>query len=91
MRNKYTEALKKYLSQALKEERKNSNMTQLEMAGRLEMDVRSYVELEHGNSVFSGVTLTLFLLRTGVDSGKVLKEIEKIYKEEDAKKKGEKK
>lgn len=91
MRNKYTEALKKYLSQALKEERKNSNMTQLEMAGRLEMDVRSYVELELGNSVFSGVTLTLFLLRTGVDSGKVLKEIEKIYKEGDAKKKGEKK
>ncbi len=91
MRTKYTEILKEYWSKELKEERKRLGLTQLEMAVRLEMDVRSYVDLEHGKSALGGLTLLLVLLRVESDTDRVLNDIREKFAAEDSKRKGGKK
>ena len=90
MRAKYTEVLKKYLSEKIKDERKRRKKTQTEMADELEMDVRSYVELEYGKSLCGSVTLVLFLTRSGVDVEVLLQEAREILDAEDRKKKSNK-
>ena len=42
--------------------RSRLNLTQSEMAEKLVMDERSYIDLEHGKSCCSAVTLALFLI-----------------------------
>ena len=50
-------------------------MTQTQMAGRLSMDPRSYVELDQGKSSCSALTLALFLIYVCKDSDTFLEKL----------------
>ena len=56
-------------------------MTQVEMAERLCMDERSYIDLEHGKNGCSVVTLILFLLYECSDVDNFLRELRDIFEE----------
>ena len=56
-------------------------MTQVEMAERLCMDERSYIDLEHGKNGCSVVTLMLFLLYECSDVDNFLRELRDIFEE----------
>ena len=62
MRGTYRSILKKFFCGYIKRTRSRLNLTQLQMAEKLEMDERSYIDLEHGKSCCSAVTLALFLI-----------------------------
>ena len=55
--------LKNFICPKLKPIRKSLGWTQARMAEELMMDVRSYIDLEHGESGCSALTLVLILLR----------------------------
>ncbi|MBQ7975718.1 MAG: hypothetical protein IJ300_08550 [Clostridia bacterium] len=62
MRKQYQKALKKYFYDDLVRTRTKLKYTQAQMAAVLVMDDRSYVELDHGNSCCSALTLALYLI-----------------------------
>lgn len=62
MRKTYLEILKKVFYEQLIMERNERRLTQCEMADRLSMDPRSYIDLDHGKSGCSALTLALFLI-----------------------------
>lgn len=61
MRKIYHGILKTYFHQTLVRRRMDLKMTQAEMAEQLLMDDRSYIDLDHGKSCCSAVTLALYL------------------------------
>lgn len=61
MRKTYQYILKIYFYRNLVQTRADLQLTQAEMAERLSMDDRSYIELDHGKSCCSAVTLALYL------------------------------
>lgn len=61
IRKRYSQILRNYFYHQLIQTRERLGATQAEMAERLAMDARSYIELDHGNSCCSGLTLALFL------------------------------
>lgn len=61
MRKTYQYILKIYFYRNLVQARADLQLTQAEMAERLSMDDRSYIELDHGKSCCSAVTLALYL------------------------------
>ena len=63
MRALYRNALKRVLHDEIIKTRDAMGLTQSQMAELLMMDVRSYVEIDHGNSTFGTLSLVLFLLR----------------------------
>lgn len=75
MRKQYREILKKWFRDQLVHHRNASGMTQLEMSDRLAMDERSYIDLEHGKTCCSAVTLVLFLTSCSDDPMGSLKEL----------------
>lgn len=75
MRKRYREILKKWFQNKLLHYRYASGVTQLEMAEKLAMDERSYIDLEHGKTCCSAVTLALFLMLWGDDSADLMKEL----------------
>ena len=62
MRKICHEELKKYFCDKLVQIRMIEGLTQAKMAKALLMDERSYIDLEHGKSGCSAVTLVLFLI-----------------------------
>lgn len=62
MRKIYGNILKKCFYRNLVQARVRMELTQSKMADKLAMDDRSYINLEHGKSCCSAVTLVLFLL-----------------------------
>lgn len=62
MRRIYRSVLKQHFHIRLVHIRDASGMTQAEMAQRLSMDDRSYIDLDHGKTCCSAVTLALFLV-----------------------------
>lgn len=62
MRKTYRKALAKYFNQVLVRTRMEQALTQSQMAEKLAMDERSYIDLDHGKSCCSAVTLALFLI-----------------------------
>lgn len=62
MRKTYHNILKAYFSKALVQRRMHLQMTQSEMAEQLLMDDRSYIDLDHGKSCCSALTLALYLV-----------------------------
>lgn len=62
MRKVYLGILKSFFYSNVGKTRVTLNITQTEMSERLAMDSRSYIELEHGNSCCSALTLALFLI-----------------------------
>lgn len=57
------------------------DMTQVEMAERLCMDERSYIDLEHGKNGCSVVTLMLFLMYECSAVDDFLRELRDIFEE----------
>lgn len=62
MRKQYEEVLKSFFHKKLFHRRDELGISQEEMAHRLAMSCRSYVDLDHGKSSCSGLTLALFLI-----------------------------
>lgn len=81
MRNTYRILIRQYFCQTVFEYRKQNNLTQAEMAERLCMDERSYIELDHGKSGCSVVTLVLFLMRECPDVDAFLLRLERLFEQ----------
>lgn len=62
MRNAIQKELKNYLAKRMKQARKEKNLSQLKMAELLQMDTRSYSDIENGKSLCGTVTFICFLL-----------------------------
>ena len=62
MRRVYRSALKHQFHIRLVHIRTVSGITQAQMAEKLSMDDRSYIDLDHGKTCCSAVTLALFLI-----------------------------
>ena len=62
MRKHYETIFKRFFCTTLFRIRCDQNITQEEMADRLAMSTRSYIDLDHGKTGCSGLTLALFLV-----------------------------
>ena len=62
MRQRLINVLRSYFSRHLLATRHHLNLTQAQMARRLSLDTRSYVELDHGSATCSALTLALYLV-----------------------------
>ena len=85
MRKQYTQVLKTYFHQRLFRSRVELNITQEEMAHRLQMASRTYVDLDHGKTCCSALTLALFLIYICTDPLKFLEELHDAFEREDIK------
>ena len=81
MRNTYRILIGKYFCQTVFTYRIQQDMTQVEMAERLCMDERSYIDLEHGKNGCSVVTLMLFLMYECSAVDDFLRELRDIFEE----------
>lgn len=81
MRNTYRILIGKHFCQTVFTYRIQQDMTQVEMAERLCMDERSYIDLEHGKNGCSVVTLMLFLIYECSDVDDFLRELREILEE----------
>lgn len=81
MRNTYHRLIREYFCRMIFEYRIQEDLTQLQMAERLCMDERSYIDLEHGKNGCSVVTLVLYLVFECPDSDAFLLDLEKLYQQ----------
>ena len=84
MRKFYEDVLRQVFYRYLIRTRDEMAWTQAEMAKVLEMDERSFVELDHGNSGCSGLTLALFLSYCCEDPLRFLEDFKTDYEREAA-------
>jgi DNA-binding XRE family transcriptional regulator len=75
MRNHYKQVLKVYFHDKVFRARVELDISQEEMAHRLALSSRSYVDLDHGESCCSAVTLALFLIYICTDPKAFLEEL----------------
>ena len=75
MRKHYTKVLKAFFHEKLFRRREALGISQEEMAYRLAMASRTYVDLDHGKTCCSGVTLALFLVYICADPMEFLVEL----------------
>ena len=75
MRKRYEEILKTVLNRNLLRRRTELELSQEEMAHRLLIGCRTYIDLDHGKSGCSALTLVLFLLRVCEDPLAFLEEL----------------
>ena len=85
MRKQYTQILKAHFYQKLFRCRVELDITQEEMACRLSMANRTYVDLEHGKTGCSALTLALFLIYICTDPIEFLEELRDAFENEDKK------
>ena len=81
MKEKYKQILKTLLQEKVIESRNDLCISQEEMAHRLSMAGRSYIDLEHGKSGCSALTLALYLVYLCPDSEAFLKELRDAFDE----------
>ena len=62
MRKYYSKILKAYFYESIIHARQDLGITQEEMAFRLSMACRTYIDLDHGKTSCSAVTLALYLV-----------------------------
>lgn len=79
MRKTYQAILKHHFHSTLVRTRTNLGLTQSEMAERLAMDDRSYIDLDHGKSCCSAITLVLFLIYVCRDVDGFLEELQHAF------------
>lgn len=82
MRNLYYDVFKKFFYNKLIENRTSNNYTQAQMSALLVMDERSYVELDHGKSCCSALTLALFLVYCCDDPINFINELREVFDNE---------
>lgn len=86
MRNHYKQVLKAFFHGKLLHTRVEIlGITQEEMAHRLTLSWRSYVDLDHGRTGCSAVTLSLFLVFVCNDPVGFLEELRYAFEEVEAK------
>ena len=81
MRKHYSDILKTVFYRNLIQTRLSLDITQEKMAEALIMDVRSYINLDHGKSCCSALTLSLFLIYYCSDVDSFLLELKKAFEE----------
>jgi DNA-binding XRE family transcriptional regulator len=79
MRKQYKNALKTVFHQNLFRTRTDLGITQEEMAYKLAMASRTYVDLDHGKTCCSAVTLALFLVYVCEDVHGFLEELRHAF------------
>ena len=85
MKITYLQALKGYLANHMRKTRKELGMTQAQMAEKLELDLRSYSNVDNGKSLCSTLTFILYLLYICPDVPKLLDEIKETLESTDKK------
>lgn len=75
MKELYISGLKQLLSAQLIQYRRTHGLSQAQLAERLGIEPRSYIELEHGKSLCSTPVFLRFLLLCGDDPAGLLHEI----------------
>lgn len=85
MRRHYTKVLKSFFHQKLFRSRVDLGITQEEMADKLSMSSRTYVDLDHGKTGCSALTLALFLIYICADPLGFLEELRDAFEREDNK------
>lgn len=81
MRKEYHIRLREHFHRALIETRDRKELSQAQMAEKLAMDDRSYIDLDHGKTCCSAVTLALFLIYVCEDVEKFLLELKNALEE----------
>lgn len=81
MRKQYTEILKVFFNKKLFHRRVELGITQEEMAHRLAMASRTYVDLDHGKSNCSALTLALYLIYICADPLAFLEELRHAFED----------
>ena len=79
MRRTYRDILKQHFHIHLVHIRTASGLTQSEMAEKLSMDDRSFIDLDHGKTCCSAVTLALFLVYVCEDVDEFLEELRRAF------------
>jgi DNA-binding XRE family transcriptional regulator len=79
MRKHYIQVLKSFFHNKLFHTREALGITQEEMARRLAMAARTYVDLDHGKTSCSALTLALFLIYICADPTAFLKELRDAF------------
>ena len=82
MRKQYTQVLKVFFHQKLFHSRVDMGITQEDMACRLSMASRTYIDLDHGKTCCSALTLALFLIYICTDPLAFLKELQEAFESE---------
>lgn len=82
MRKTYRNVLKHRFQINLVRTRMTIGLTQAQMAERLAMDERSYIDLDHGKSCCSAVTLALYLVYVCCDVAEFLEELRDAFESE---------
>ena len=85
MRKYYAKILKSFFHDKLFYTREALGITQEEMAHRLSMAARTYVDLDHGKTSCSALTLALFLIYVCTDSAAFLEELRDAFETTDNK------
>ena len=85
MRRHYTKVLKSFFHQKLFHSRVDLGITREEMAHKLSMANRTYVDLDHGKTGCSALTLALFLIYICADPLGFLEELRDAFEREDNK------
>ena len=80
MRRIYRNVLKHHFHVHLVQIRETRGLTQAEMAEKLAMDDRSYIDLDHGKTCCSAVTLALFLVYVCEDVQVFLEELRHAFR-----------
>jgi len=81
MRKHYTKVLKTFFHEKLFHRRETLGISQEEMADRLAMASRTYVDLDHGKTCCSGLTLALFLVYVCDDPLGFLEELRNAFED----------
>lgn len=76
----YMDPLRSYMSADFLATRKSLGLTQAQMAELLDIDLRSYADLEHGKNLCCTRVLLLYLLRCRRDRDGFLDEIGTVLK-----------
>lgn len=79
MRKQYTDTLKHFFHRKVKRSRKDLRITQEEMADRLLMAGRTYIDLEQGKNCCSALTLALYMIYVSSDPVQFLEELREAF------------
>ena len=81
MRNRYASIFKSFFHEKLFRRRVELDITQEEMADRLVMAGRTYVDLDHGRTGCSALTLALFLIYVCAEPLAFLEELRNAFED----------
>lgn len=73
-----TEDMRKYIQNELLKSRKQFHLSQEKMAEKLGISLRNYINLEHGKSLMSSITLINYINNLNVDKDKFFSDLAEI-------------